>query len=229
MRIKKEARYYAKHAQKLGWGEANAVLDKERVKLIDKFVEGEKVLDVGCANGVYTNYLSKKGFKAYGIDIVTEFIKNNKKKYPKIEFKKGSADSIPYPNKFFDTIILFDILEHGDDQKFLSEAKRVTSKKILIIVPRVVDTELEQSGVIFRHYIDKSHLREYSERDFSKLAKKNKLKIEYLTPVHDLYIDTIFFSLFGGNKLIKKIIRKIILILLPVKKYPTEYFAVFKI
>lgn len=229
MRVKKDSRYYANHAHKLGWGEDSALLDKQRVKLLEKYIEGEKVLDVGCATGIYTNYLSKKGFKAYGIDFVSEFIVQAQKKFKKAEFKKGSVEKIPFPDKFFDDTYLFDILEHGDDLKILKEAKRVTKKKILVIVPRAVDRELEQAGIVFRHYIDKSHLREYQEEDFNILAEKVKLKLDYLVPIHNLYIDTIFFSLFSGNKVLKKIVRKLVLFLLPAKKYPTEYFAVFSI
>lgn len=134
---------------------------------------------------------------------------------------------MPFENHEFDTVILFDVLEHGDDIKILKEAKRVCKSKILIIIPRKVDSQLEQSGVIFRHYIDKSHLREYEERDIKDLGQKTNLKLSNLQEVHPLYNETIFLSLFDGPQILKKILRKITFFILPKSFYPTEYFAVF--
>lgn len=219
----KRANYYLKSSLSLGW-DNNSGLDKERLELIKKFIKGKKILDVGCGFGLYVDYLSKQGFDATGLDFVEEFIK--KATLRRGTFIKGRADKLPFRNNEFDTILLFDILEHGDDIKILEEAKRVSKERILIIVPRKVDYQLEQSGVIFRHYLDKSHIREYEEKDIEKLAKSVNLKLTYIKAVHPLYNETIFLSLFDGSILLKKIIRKIVFLLLPKKIYPTEYFAV---
>lgn len=217
------AKYYLTSSSKFGW-DKNSKLDRERVELIGKFVQGKKILDVGCAYGQYVNYMSNQGFNATGVDLVDQIIKEARAK--KGTFIKGRADKLPFKNNSFDTSFLFDILEHGDDMKILEEAKRVTKKRILLIVPRKVDHQLEQSGVIFRHYLDKSHLREYEREDILKLAKQVNLKPIHIRSVHPLYNETIFLSLFEGSVFIKKIIRKIVFFILPKKYYPTEYFAV---
>lgn len=219
----KRANYYLKSSLSLGW-DNNSGLDKERLELIKKFIKGKKILDVGCGFGLYVDYLSRQGFDATGLDFVEEFIK--KATLRKGTFIKGRADKLPFRNNEFDTILLFDILEHGDDIKILEEAKRVSKGRILIIIPRKVDYQLEQSGVIFRHYLDKSHIREYEEKDIEKLTKSVNLKITYIRAVHPLYNETIFLNLFDGSSLLKKIIRKIVFLFLPKKIYPTEYFAV---
>lgn len=224
----KESHYYRNNANRLGWGEQSANLDKERVELIKSYSKGEKVLDVGCGVGLYVNLLCELGYDGYGVDVVEEFIRKNRKEKKGV-FLKGSAEKLPLKSKEVDTTLLFDILEHGDDIQILKEATRVTKQTLLVIVPREVDRELEQSGVIFRHYLDKSHLREYKEEDFKKLEKRTGLKLVHLQKVHPLYNETIFWVLFGGSKPLKKILRKIILLLLPKKKYYTEYFAVFEI
>lgn len=224
---KKPKDYYLKKSSFFGWGERGATLDSERVRLIDKFVIGEKILDVGCGTGVYVDYLVSKGFDAYGLDFVSQFIKEAKKS-KKGTFVKGEAEKLPFRDHEFNTVILFNILEHGDDEKLLGEAKRVAKKRILVIVPKEVDRRLEQSGVIFRHYLDKSHLREYQMQDLENLAKNLGLKSTDIRPVHLLYNETIFLSLFSGPIIFKKVIRKIVFAILPKEKYPTEYFAVFE-
>lgn len=224
----KKPEYYLKSSSSLGWGEDNALLDMQRVKLLEKYIEGKKILDVGCGQGIYVDFLVSKGFDGWGVDFVEEFVKRAKKG-KKGSFVLGKAEKLPFPDKSFDTVLLFDIVEHADEEKVLKEAKRVARKKILVIVPRQVDYELEKAGVVFRHYIDKSHLKEYAENDFENLAKKTGLKLVHLEKIHSLYNETIFLSLFCSPLFFTKIIRKIVFLILKKRKYFTEFFAVYEI
>lgn len=220
----KRADYYTKNSLFLGWGDGVS-LDKERKKLLQKFVVGRDVLDVGCGWGQYVDFLQSLGFNVTGLDITTDFIEFNKKNRHG-KFIIGKAENLPFKDKAFDTVCLFDILEHGNDTKILKEAIRVTKMRIIIIVPKKVDKGLEQSGVIFRHYIDKTHIREYEQKDMNALAEKVNVKISFINNIHPLYIETIFLSLFNGPILLKKIIRRLVFSILRKKNYPTEIFAV---
>src|SRR3989344_2578142 len=117
--------HYSKNATNLGWGEGSAKLDSERVALLNKFCKGKKVLDIGCGLGLYVDFLSGKGFDANGVDFTAEFIKKAKIE-KKGKYYLGNAQKLKFADNFFDTTILFDILEHGDDYAILKEAKRVT-------------------------------------------------------------------------------------------------------
>ena len=218
--------YYLKNSAKFGWGEKKS-LDRERQDLLDKYVYGKKVLDIGCGIGLYVDYLAKGGMDAYGVDFVDEFI-ISAKKTKKGTFIKGQAENLPFAQSQFDTVILFNILEHGDDLAILKEAIRIVRKRILVIVPKVVDETLEKSGVVFRHYLDKSHSKEYIEEDLRIFAKELNLKLIKLKKVHPLYNETIFAALFEGSLFFKKLIRKLVFAFLPKKIYPTEIFAVFE-
>lgn len=222
-----EKKFYQENAAEFGWGETNAKLDSERLELIYQNISGKKVLDVGCGFGLYVDYLSSLGFESFGVDFIEEFIKKAKKN-KEGTFVKSRAEKLPFKNSFFDTVLLFDVLEHGDDLKILKEVKRVTKKKVLIIVPRTVDKKLSESGVIFRHYLDKTHLREYSQKDLQNIAKKVGLSLILVKPIHKLNNKTIFLSLFKGQNLLNDIIRKLVFMFLPRREYPTEFFAVLE-
>lgn len=222
----KSSKYYLKSVSSLGWGEQSKP-DVERLNLIKQFMVGENVLDVGCGYGLYVDFVSSLGYKATGLDFVSKFIKSATQSKRGI-FIKGRADKLPFKNNQFDTIFLFDILEHGDDVKILKEAKKVTGKRILVIVPKKVNVNLEQSGIVFRHYLDKSHLREYEEEDLKRLAKEANLKLIHIKKIHPLYNETIFLTLFKGPIFLIKLIRKLVFLILPKASYPTEYFAVFE-
>jgi 2-polyprenyl-3-methyl-5-hydroxy-6-metoxy-1,4-benzoquinol methylase len=224
--MKKGADYYLKNSINFGWGEDSAVLDKERCALLKQFIFGKKILDIGCGTGVYLDFLKSLGMDAWGVDFVKEFIEKGKKKNSNLVY--GKAEELPFKNNEFDTVLMFDILEHGDDEKLLKEAKRVSKNRIIVIVPTHVDKRLLSSGVIYKHYIDKSHLREYSQAELAALAKRAGLKIIDMRLVQPLYVETIFMALFNGPNLLKKIIRKVILALFKKAYYPTEVFAVLE-
>jgi ubiquinone/menaquinone biosynthesis C-methylase UbiE len=217
--------YYFTQSKQLGWGEDSAKIDGERINLLKKYIVGKNVLDIGCGSGIYVDFLNKEGYQASGVDFVEDFIKLARKN-KKGEFFISHAEKLPFKNNEFETVILFDILEHGDDRKIIGEAKRVSKKRIIVIVPQVVDSLLSESGVIYRHYIDKSHLREYTFESIKKLAQQQGLSVVNIQNVHPLFNETVFLSLFTGPKLLKKILRKIVLILLRKRYLPTEIFAV---
>src|SRR3989344_1164354 len=64
--------------------------DKAHVK------QGDVILDLACGPGFFANEFAKKGAKVAGVDISEELIKMAKKNYPKIDFKTGLADKLPF-------------------------------------------------------------------------------------------------------------------------------------
>src|SRR5689334_13415653 len=103
---KKPANYYSQHAKQFGWGE-NARLNPERVDILEEYLVGPKVLEVGCASGVLVDFLSKQKFEATGVDFVDEFIKQAKQT-KKGTFVKAEAEKLPFKENEFETVLLFD-------------------------------------------------------------------------------------------------------------------------
>lgn len=96
-----------------------------------------KVLDAGCGEGFVIERL-KKDVKAefLGLDIENKALKIAKEKNPQVDFKQASVYDIPFEDKFFDLVILSEVLEHLEDPtKALREVGRVAGKYVLISVP----------------------------------------------------------------------------------------------
>lgn len=97
-------------------------------------VKGKKILDLGCGTGIYAKILTGRGAKVKGIDISEEEIKIARKEVPKVEFKVGSAEKLPYKNKEFDIVLAALVLEHFKDwNKVLKETHRVLKLNGLFI------------------------------------------------------------------------------------------------
>ena len=227
MRVSDAEKYYRENSADLGWGTDVARLDSERVELLNRFVSGPRVLDVACGSGIYTDYLASRGYDATGIDLVAEFIEKASES-KRGSYLQGEAERLPFVAGEFETVLLFDILEHGDDVAILREASRVASKRILVNVPRKIDWELERTGLIFRHYIDKSHLREYTEERIRTLARDSGLTITYLHGSSHFVSLDVYKALFSGNKFVKKVIKTIIMLFLKSNYYPAGFFCVLE-
>lgn len=73
----------------------------------------DTVLDVGCAKGHMARELAQKSCKVYGIEIDHEAAE--KARAHCIQVIEGDADlmeSLPFQEKFFDSILVMDVLEH---------------------------------------------------------------------------------------------------------------------
>lgn len=99
---------------------------ERRLGLIRQFVslEGARILDVGCGLGLYARRLRELGSEVYGVDIDPERVREASKSLPNIE--EASAESLPYPEGFFDVVLSHEVLEHvPDDVAATREAYRV--------------------------------------------------------------------------------------------------------
>jgi len=93
--------------------------------------QGDVILDLACGPGFFANEFSKKGAKVAGVDISEELIKMAKKNYPKIDFKTGLADKLPFfGDKSFDkAVIVLAIQNIENTQKVFEECGRLLKPK----------------------------------------------------------------------------------------------------
>lgn len=164
---------YQKNGQNFGWGPGVATLNPKKAALLKKYAVG-KVLDVACGSGIYSNYLSELGHDVVGVDSEVEFVRKAKKNYQGLDMRVASAEKLPFGENSFETVVLFDILEHVDDVKVLKEALRV-GKRVIISVPRENQDVLRAYGLSHAHYLDRTHLRTYTLETLKKLVKKQKI------------------------------------------------------
>jgi len=71
--------------------------------------EGQKILDLGCGNGRWYQFLKEQGIRVdyYGLDISEKLLKIAKEKYPEVgaKFTAGEITSLPYPDNQFAAVI----------------------------------------------------------------------------------------------------------------------------
>lgn len=106
---------------------------KERKRRLHffKIKKKEKVLDLGCGDGLNVNILYKLGVKnIFGVDISPNLIKSAGKLTPKAKFYLASAEKLPFKDETFDVVLVDSVFHHFMKyDKAINEIKRVLKKK----------------------------------------------------------------------------------------------------
>ena len=88
-----------------------------------------KYLDVACGLGRMLSCLDSNTMEAYGIDLSDIAIEKAHKNVPEAKLEIGNAETLPYPDDFFDYISCIGSLERMLDlDQVLQEQKRVAKK-----------------------------------------------------------------------------------------------------
>ena len=84
------------------------------------------ILDVGCGPGYVSAAAAERGAKPIGLDFSAEMIAIAKKMFPRIEFRRGDAQNLPFANASFDRVVAnFALLHLADPERACAEAARV--------------------------------------------------------------------------------------------------------
>lgn len=114
---------------------------KTVLSFLDKDLSGKKMLEVGCGNGDFSNYLAvNNNADILGLDFSTESIKiaNQKKEVfgaKTSSFMVGDAQNIDLPDNSFDIIVSCECLEHIPvPQKMVSEIFRLLKPGGMVVL-----------------------------------------------------------------------------------------------
>src|SRR5881394_2566771 len=84
------------------------------------------VLDVGCGPGYVAGAAAKRGATSRGLDFSKEMVAIAQKKFPRIEFREGDAQNLPFPDASFDRVVAnFALLHLAKPERAMAEACRV--------------------------------------------------------------------------------------------------------
>ncbi len=97
-----------------------------RLALIGRYadLDSKRILDVGCGLGTYVKKLHAFSDEVYGVDIDADKVAQAREELEHIHL--APAEKLPFPDAFFDVVLLHEVLEHvASDKAAVSEAYRV--------------------------------------------------------------------------------------------------------
>src|SRR3989344_5125973 len=98
------------------------------LEVTEKLKPEGKSLEIGCADGSFSEKLKKKGLDAYGIDISRGAIEKANKKGIKA-LAINAETGLPFEDNEFDLVVATEVIEHIYDTDFLiKEMNRVVKR-----------------------------------------------------------------------------------------------------
>lgn len=97
-----------------------------------------KAADIGCGTGYLVDFLSQqpasRNTEFYGVDFMIEPATCSR--HPSIRFVEAPVEMLPFPDRYFDTVVCTHVLEHVlDIRAAVTELRRVCAKRLIIVVP----------------------------------------------------------------------------------------------
>ncbi|MBF8247533.1 MAG: hypothetical protein HW374_333 [Bacteroidetes bacterium] len=176
---------------------------------------GKEILDLGCATGNYCHRLAKLGYSVKGADVNAEYVATARERGVDAVLIE---DAVPFPDRSFDTVLVFEVLEHlADPEPVIKEAKRLSRHNVLFTTPNSGGVErLQREGLLFEHFADLDHKNFFTEENFAKVTQETlPHSIEPELVINKIDFDKVFdgfvrvitssqygsmLSLFGGKK-----------------------------
>ncbi len=134
---------------------------------------GNEILDLGCAVGNYSRRLASLGYRVKGADINPEYIRIARERG--VDAYTVEGDVLPFPDKSFDSVLLFEVVEHlPDPDRVLREAGRVARKNVILTTPNSEGiTDLQRMGLMYEHFGDLDHRNFFTPESLGKLLEKH--------------------------------------------------------
>jgi 2-polyprenyl-3-methyl-5-hydroxy-6-metoxy-1,4-benzoquinol methylase len=152
-------------------GLAPAGFELRKRFLLDAVKPGDRVLDVGCGEALFTAELVRAGAAAVGIDVAEEPLRRARQRDPSLDLRLVEAEG-PWdlPDASFDVVWAGEVIEHVlATAGWMSELRRVlrSGGRLLLSTPaheRASRVRLALSERAFAQHFDprSDHLRFYS-------------------------------------------------------------------
>jgi 2-polyprenyl-3-methyl-5-hydroxy-6-metoxy-1,4-benzoquinol methylase len=177
-----------------------------------RFVEGGRLLDIGCSWGGYLSQMRDYGWDAYGTEINEKAVRYAQQHLGLENVKVGFFEDISWKENYFDAVNMNMVLEHlYDPLKTLRLVHSLmkTSGQLIISVPDI-------SGAEARLYKDKAytlhvpqHLSHFTPKTITKFLNKAGFCVEKIVH-HQFDRDLVASADYLENKGLSKFLHNVL-------------------
>ena len=151
---------------------------RERLKDIDSLKTKGKLLDVGCAVGYFLEAARQDGWEASGVEIssyASEFAKKSG-----FNVFTGRLEDAGYPDKHFDVVTLWHVLEHmRDPAGCLREIHRILKDSGVLAaeLPNIGSKRSKKSGKNWDQLKPREHLYYFTPGALRRIVEKTGFQV----------------------------------------------------
>ena len=165
------------------------------VKILKKHKPNGKLLDIGCATGVFLDMAKKEGFDTFGVELSEYAAKHAAEKF-KLNVFNGKLEDSKFKKESFDVITMWDFIEHVPDPvSILKKARELLKDDGIMVIQTINDDSLmcKMADKIYKYTNGKiskpaalvhpiHHITHFSKRTLFHMLHNVNLK-----PVHVEY------------------------------------------
>lgn len=164
---------------------------KEKRKRVERYgPEKGRILDIGCANGDYLNYMKSAGWEVAGVEISKAMCEYARCRYD-INVFNGMLEQAAFESDSFDAVTMWSSLEHTHDPNaIIKEIYRMLKKGGvgIFLVPNIESFEAKLFGDRWGHLDAPRHMYHFSPKTLTKMLTQNGfqvLDLSYFTSLID--------------------------------------------
>lgn len=156
-----------------------------------EYVAGLRILEVGCGEGLGASLLSTKAASVVALDYSENALRVAHEQYgaDNVEFTLMKVPPIDFPERSFDAVICFQIIEHLENPaELVAEIKRVLCEDGFAILATVNKAETLSDNPY--------HISEFEAGDFQNLLKAHFVEVE----MYGVFGDELFARYWQQNR-----------------------------
>jgi len=185
-------------------------------KILERIKKGQVILDVGCATGYLGAVAKQKGNRVYGVEISEEAAKKAAELLDDVLVGNIEKVDLPFPEKYFDTIICSDVLEHlFDPKQGLIKLRKYLKPngELMVVVPNVAHYSIRLMLLMGRwEYrnvgsMDYGHLRFFTKKSMVTLLESSNYNVKEIIPYIVLPPPLSFINKYSG-KILTRLYRR---------------------
>ena len=146
-----------------------------------QYVEGKRVVDVGCGEGYGSAMLAGRATSVVGVDISEEAVAHAAAKYSleNVEFRCAPAERLSLPDASFDVLVCLEVIEHARDYvAAVEEMRRVLHPEgTLILSTPNKNVTSPRRPMPLNIY----HLHEFTIREARGLLRRYFSEVEFFS------------------------------------------------
>jgi len=162
----------------------------KRCQAVTRYQEEGRLLEVGCANGVFLNAIRKSGaWDVYGVDINKYAVQYARNEFD-LDVFLGQLEEAHFPDDFFDVVVLWDVLEHLPNPKTaLLEIRRVLASDgwLIFRVPNLGSFDAKLFGPYWAGLDAPRHFFIFSETTLKLLLEISGFTIKRTSCISGTY------------------------------------------